>query len=151
MQINALPEPDINSAPDAAAPNSAIRDAVQQIEAVVEDPQVNPLSTEIDGYVGLNSSDQWTFETDSAGETGDPLDRAQPGSINNSFGQGCDAAGTDIGATVNSGAALFVNSGGKASATTITSEGVEIVSSGGTGISATLIGLNAVCLHPRTH
>jgi hypothetical protein len=58
MQINALPEPDINSAPDAAAPNSAIRDAVQQIEAVVEDPQVNPLSTEIDGYVGLNSSDQ---------------------------------------------------------------------------------------------
>ena len=56
MQINGLLEHDI-SAPDAAAPKSAIRDAVQRTEAVVEDPQGKPLSTEIDGHVG------WTAQT----------------------------------------------------------------------------------------
>ena len=76
MQINGLLEHDI-SAPDAAAPKSAIRDAVQRTEAVVEDPQGKPLSTEIDGHVGLDSSNQRAFETNSQGETGDPLVRAQ--------------------------------------------------------------------------
>jgi hypothetical protein len=75
MQINGLLEHDINSAPDADAPKSAIRDAVQQTEAVVEDPQGNPLSTEIDGLVGSDSSR--TCETDSEDEAGDPLERAQ--------------------------------------------------------------------------
>ena len=77
MQINGLLEHDINSAPDAAAPKSASGDAVQQTEAVVEDPQGDPLSTEIDRHVGLDSSNQRTFETNSKGETGDPLDRVQ--------------------------------------------------------------------------
>jgi hypothetical protein len=76
MQINGLLEHDI-SAPDAAAPKSAIRDAVQRTEAVVEDPQGKPLSTEIDGHIGLDSSNQRAFETNSQGETGDPLVRAQ--------------------------------------------------------------------------
>jgi hypothetical protein len=76
MQINGLLEHDI-SAPDAAAPKTAIRDAVQRTEAVVEDPQGKPLSTEIDGHVGLDSSNQRAFETNSEGETGDPLVRAQ--------------------------------------------------------------------------
>jgi hypothetical protein len=39
--------------------------------------QDNPLSTEIDGHVGLDSSNQRAFETNSKGETGDPLDRTQ--------------------------------------------------------------------------
>ena len=76
MQINGLLEHDI-SAPDAAAPKTAIRDAVQRTEAVVEDPQGKPLSTEIDGHIGLDSSNQRAFETNSQGETGDPLVRAQ--------------------------------------------------------------------------
>ena len=75
MQINGLLEHDI-SAPDAAAAKSAIRDAVQRTEAVVEDLQGKPLSTEIDGHVGLDSSNQRAFETNSQGETGD-LVRAQ--------------------------------------------------------------------------
>jgi hypothetical protein len=76
MQINGLLEHDI-SAPDAAAAKSAIRDAVQRTEAVVEDLQGKPLSTEIYGHVGLDSSNQRAFETNSQGETGDPLVRAQ--------------------------------------------------------------------------
>ena len=76
MQINGLLEHDI-SAPDAAAPKSAIRDAVQRTEAVVEDPQGKPLSTESDGHVGLDSSNQRAFGTNSQAETGDPLVRAQ--------------------------------------------------------------------------
>ena len=76
MQINGSLEHDI-SAPDAAAPKSAIREAVQRTEAMVEGPQGNPLSTEIDGHVGLDSSNQRAFETNSQGETGDPLVQAQ--------------------------------------------------------------------------
>jgi autotransporter passenger strand-loop-strand repeat protein len=46
------------------------------------DPQVPQGGAEIDGYVGLGSSVQWTFEpgNSGAGDTGNPLDRAQPGS-----------------------------------------------------------------------
>jgi hypothetical protein len=147
MQINRLLEHDIDSTPDADAPKSAIWDAVQQTEAVVEDPQGNRLSTDIDGLVGLDNLR--TCETYSKDEVGDPFERAQTCILATLAGLNA------VLLTAEQNNPLSTEIDGHVGLDSSTQRTFETNSKGETGdpldrtqtcISATLVGLNAVLL-----